>query len=140
MTSWSSQTPQAPGMWFQIELPQPALVTEIQFTSTGAGRGGGGGGGGRQGRGAAAGPPAAPAGPPPTGFPRGYKVETSTNGTAWTVAAEGSGDGASTVITFRPVRAKFVRMTQTATADGAPPWSIQQMRLFEVVAPAPARK
>ena len=130
MTSWSSQTAQVPGMWFQIELPQPATVTEIQFTSTGAGRGGGGGGG--QGRGAAVGPPAVPAGPPPTGFPRGYKVETSLNGTAWTVAAEGNGDGASTVITFRPVRAKFVRMTQTATADGAPPWSIQQMRLFEV--------
>jgi mono/diheme cytochrome c family protein len=133
MTSWNSQTAQAPGMWFQIELPQPVMVTEIQFMSTGAGRGGGGGGGGR---GAAAGPPAAPVGPPPTGFPRGYKVETSLNGSAWTVAAEGKGDGASTTVTFRPVRAKFVRMTQTATADGAPPWSIQQMRLFEVAAPA----
>ena len=47
MTSWNSQAAQAPGMWFQVELPQPAMVTEIQFTSTGGGRGGGGGGGGR---------------------------------------------------------------------------------------------
>jgi mono/diheme cytochrome c family protein len=131
MTSWTSQTAQVPGMWFQIELPQPAMVTEIQFTSTGGGRGGGGGGGGGQGRGRAAGPPAAPPGPPPTGYPRGYKIETSLNGTTWAVAAQGTGSGPSTTITFRPVRAKFVRMTQTATADEAPPWSIQQMRLFE---------
>jgi hypothetical protein len=122
-----------PGMWFQVELPQPALVTEIQFTSTGAGRGGGGGGRGRAG---AAGPPPAPVGPPPTGYPRGYKLETSLNGTAWTLATEGTGTGPSTTITFRPVRARFVRLTQTATMDGAPSWSIQQMRLFEAPAPA----
>jgi hypothetical protein len=139
MTSWNSQAPQAPGMWFQIELPQPALVTELQFASTGGGRGGGGG----QGRGgaaaaapgAAAQPPAAPA-QPVTGYPRGYKVETSLNGTAWTVAAEGAGTGSPTTITFRPVRAKFVRLTQTATEAGAPPLSIQQLRLFEAPAAA----
>ncbi len=55
LTGWSSQTPQAAGMWFQVELPQPAMVSEIQFESTG-GRGGGGGGRGAAGRG---GPPAA---------------------------------------------------------------------------------
>jgi len=145
MTSWSSQAPQAPGMWFQIELPQPALVTEIQFTSTGGGRGGGGGGGaqGRGGaRGAAPGAPAAEpapavAGPPPvTGYPRGYKVETSLDGTTWTLASEGVGAGPATIVTFRPVRAKFVRLMQTATADGAPPLSIQQLRLFEAPAAA----
>ena len=48
LSGWSSQTPQAPGMWFQIELPQTAQVAEIQFISTaGGGRGGGGGGRGR---------------------------------------------------------------------------------------------
>jgi hypothetical protein len=136
MTSWSSQTPQAPGMWFQVELPQPAQVTEIQFTSTGGGRGGGGGGARGAAPGAApAGPPAPPA-QPVTGYPRGYKVETSLDGSKWALATEGTGTGSSTIITFRPVRAKFVRLTQTATADGAPPLSIQQLRLFEAPAPA----
>ncbi len=64
---WSTGTPQQPGMWFQIELPDAATISEIQFVSPGGGRGGGGRGrGGRGGRGAAgAGAPggtAAPAG------------------------------------------------------------------------------
>ena len=94
--------------------------------------------GGARGAAPAAAPaaPAAPPGQPITGYPRGYKVETSLNGTTWTIAAEGAGTGPSTTITFRPVRAKFVRLTQTATPDGAPPLSIQQLRLFEAPAPA----
>jgi len=147
LTGWSSQTPQAAGMWFQIELPQPATVAEIQFVSTAGGRGGGGGGGGR-GRGAAgrAGPPpdpndpvaaaaaaqAPPPGPPPNpGYPRGYKVETSLNGTTWTQVATGAGAGSTTTITFRPTQAKFIRLTQTATTEAAPPWSITQLRVLE---------
>ena len=125
MTSWNSQTGQVPGMWFQIELPQAANVSELQFTSTTAGRGGGGG------RGAAGAPPV-------VGFPRGYRVETSTNGTTWTTAAEGSGTGPTTAISFAPVAARFVRITQTATpSDGTPVWSIQQLRVY--AAPAAAR-
>jgi mono/diheme cytochrome c family protein len=161
MTSWSSAASQVPGMWFQVELGQPVMVTELSFDSTGGGRGGGGGARGAApaaapgapaaaaagaGRGVVAAGPAAPAaapaggGAPNLGYPRGYKVETSLNGTAWTVAAEGTGQGATTVVTFRPVRAKFVKITQTATADNAPPWSVQQLRIFEIpVAPTPAR-
>jgi len=141
MTSWSSQAPQAPGMWFQIELPQPVTISEIQFDSTSGGRGGGGRNavvaappGGAQ---AAAAPGARAGGPgpagaaPPPGYPRGYKVETSMNGTTWTPAAEGKGESATTLIAFKPVQARFVRLTRTAGLDEAPPWSIQQLRLFE---------
>ena len=77
---WSSGHPQAPGMWLQIELPQPAMVTGVLFespqalvdttpavpgapTRTGIGRGGG------------------PA--PQPAFPRGYEVVVSTDGTTW---------------------------------------------------------
>jgi hypothetical protein len=35
------------------------------------------------------------------------------------------------VITFPPVSAKFVRITQTATVDNAPPWSMRLLRLYE---------
>jgi mono/diheme cytochrome c family protein len=152
LTAWNTQTPQAAGMWFQIELPQPATVAEIAFESTAGGRGGGGGGrgGGRGGRGAAAAPGAAgtpppdpaaaaeapPPPPPNAGYPRGYKVEVSQNGTAWTEVATGAGSGPSTVIMLTPTPAKFIRLTQTATTENAPVWSIQQLRIFEVAKPA----
>jgi hypothetical protein len=157
LASWSSQAPQAAGMWFQIELPKAETITEIQFDSTnGAGRGGRGGAG-RAGAQAAQAPPAAtppaanaPAGeapppgaaqatrgggpgggaPPNPGYPRGYKVETSLNGTTWTPVAEGQGSGTPTIITFKPVQAKFVRLTQTASPENAPPLSIQQLRIY----------
>jgi mono/diheme cytochrome c family protein len=139
LTGWTSQTPQASGMWFQVELPQPAMLTELQFTSAGAGRGGGGGGAarGRAGALVGRGDPAAPVPPPQAapaaslGFPRGYKLETSMNGATWTQVATGQGSGANTTITFKPTQAKFVRLTQTATAENAPPLSIVQLRLFE---------
>jgi hypothetical protein len=83
------------------------------------------------------GPQAAPAAPPPNlGYPRGYKVETSMNGTTWTQAAIGQGTGANTTITFKPTQAKFVKITQTATTDNAPPLSISQLRIYEVTKPA----
>ena len=36
LRGWSTGAPQAPGMWFSIELPQPTLVTELQFDSVAA--------------------------------------------------------------------------------------------------------
>ena len=53
----------------------------------------------------------------PGPYPRGYKVEVSTNGTAWTQVAEGQGTPGSTTITFAPTQAKYIRITQTATAE-----------------------
>ena len=88
-------------MWFQIELPQPAMLTEIQFTSTalavdttpivpGAPTRTGIPGG----RGA---PGAAPPAPPPLGFPREYQVQVSMDGTTWgQPVARGKGTGTLT--------------------------------------------
>jgi mono/diheme cytochrome c family protein len=154
LTSWSSQTPQTAGMWFQVELPKPETITEIQFESTnGGGRGGRGaaGGGVQPGATGSVAPPAGAAAaaaaqggraggpgagaPPNPGYPRGYKVETSTNGTAWTMVAEGQGTGSPTIITFKPVQAKFVRLTETASAENAPPLSIQQLRFYRAAPP-----
>jgi len=67
------------------------------------------------------------------GFPRGYKVQVSMDGTTWSQpVAEGQGAGARTVIAFKPVRAKFVRVTQTASEENAPAWSMSNLRLYEV--------
>ncbi len=111
--TWTTGVAQAPGMWFQVEMPQSALITEVQFASS---RSGGGRGAG--------------AAPPTSGYPREYVVEVSEDGATWTRAAAGAGSGATTEIRFAPVQGRFVRITQTAGSDGAPPWSMQRLRLF----------
>ena len=109
---WTTGVPQQPGMWFQIELPAPVMVTEIQFTSSSIG-----------GRGGA---------PPVWTFPRAYQVQVSSDGTTWSApVAEGQGSPGVTVIPFAPVSARFVRITQTANADNGPPWSMRLLRLYE---------
>ena len=45
--------------------------------------------------------------------------------------AEGKGNGARTVITFAPTRAKFIRITQTDTVENAPNWAIANLRVYE---------
>jgi F5/8 type C domain len=110
-------------------LPQQATVTELQFDSAvSAGRGGRGAPGapaaaGRGGPGGAA---------PVVGYPRGYSVQVSADGTAWSKpVAEGKGGGPRTTISFAPVRAKFVRLTQTGSDADAPAWSIRNLRIYE---------
>ena len=142
---WSSGLAQAPGMWLQVEMAQPAMVSEIQFESSavpvvtepivpgapprttipaGLGRGGAAGGGA---------PPESPAAPSvnAVGFPRAFQIQTSMDGTTWSApVAQGQGTGTSTRVTFAPVQAKFIRLTQTATTPNAPPMAIQRLRLY----------
>jgi mono/diheme cytochrome c family protein/glucose/arabinose dehydrogenase len=158
--SWSTGRPQQPDMWFQVELPKPATITEIEFDSpivfggsvapgtpparvtnepqvgtldasaSGAER--------------AAARRAAPGGGlaglfTRAGYPRGYKVQVSLDGATWSPpVAEGRGNAPTTIIAFAPVRAKFVRITQTAAEDVAPPWSIQRLKLYQSSRLAPA--
>jgi mono/diheme cytochrome c family protein len=175
LRGWNSGVPQVAGMWFAVELPQPAVVAELQFDSPVLGGGGGRGGrgaapaaaAGPAGPSAAGGPPAsaagaAPGGTPGTtaqpaaaqpvaaapggrggaaapviGYPRGYSVQVSMDGSTWSrPLAEGKGEGARTVITIPPTRAKFVRITQTETVPGAPNWSISNLRIYEAPASA----
>jgi mono/diheme cytochrome c family protein len=126
---WTSGIRQAPGMWLQVELPQPVMLTEVQFESPSVAiveqpivpgeppRSGGG-------RGAAV-----PAG---VGFPRGYEVLISMDGTTWSgPVASGAATATATAITFPPVRTKFVKITQTATTPEAPPFAVQRLKLYE---------
>ena len=57
---WTTGVPQQAGMWFQVELPEPVTLTEIQFTSSSIG-----------GRGGAA---------AVSTFPRAYRVQVSADG------------------------------------------------------------
>jgi mono/diheme cytochrome c family protein/glucose/arabinose dehydrogenase len=109
---WSSEAPQQPGMWFMVEMPGERTVTEVQFESPliGGGRGGS---------------------PAVAASPRAYRVEISRDGQTWTQVAEGRGGSRTTAISFAPVTARFVRITQTDEARDAPVWSMQRLRLYE---------
>jgi mono/diheme cytochrome c family protein len=123
LAAWTTGVPQEPGMWLQVELPRPASISEVQFDS-------GLPGGRAQGR-----PPAVakPGGPPIFGsYPIAYRIQVSMDGKSWSKpVAEGKGSHDTTVATFPPIQAKFVRVTQTGRADGAPAWSLLNLRIYE---------
>jgi mono/diheme cytochrome c family protein len=105
---WTTGVAQQAGMWFQVELPSVQTLTELQFTASPVG--------GRTGT---------------WTFPRRYQVHVSMDGREWgSPVAEGDGSPGTTVVGFAPVRTKFLRITQTAAADSAPPWSMRLLRLF----------
>ena len=119
-TRWESGVAQAPGMWFQIELPQPVNVAEIIVDALAGGRGGFGFGRGRGGA-LSSGPLAS------------YSVQVSMDGAAWSEpVAEGQGQNPTTTIAIKPVPARFVRITQTGTPATAAQWAIQRVRIFSL--------
>jgi mono/diheme cytochrome c family protein len=145
LAAWTTAAPQEPGMWFQVELPQPATIAEVQFDAGAPGGRGVGGRGGQRGQGPPAGRGATPAGAaaaqPPAGrgaqppvfgsFPLGYRVQVSMDGKTWSApVAEGKGSPATTVATFPPVQARFIRVTQTDSGENAPPWSVLNFRVY----------
>jgi hypothetical protein len=110
---WSTQVPQQAEMWLQVELPVAVPIAEVQFNTAGGGRRGGA---------------------PAVAAPKAYRVQVSTDGTTWTTAAEGPGAQTTSTFTFTPVRARFVRLAQTAAAPAtgtAAPWGVQALRLYQ---------
>jgi mono/diheme cytochrome c family protein len=99
---WTTGVPQQAGMWFQIELPTPRTLTEVQFTSSSV------------------------------SFPRAYQLHISSDGNTWSEPiATGLGAAGTTVIRFAPISTKFLRITQTATVTDAPAWSMRLVRVYE---------
>ncbi len=94
---WTTGITQQKGMWFQVELPKTATISEIQFKSPPISRGW------REGS------------PPPIHtYPKGYDLEVSMDGKQWTkIVSNGEGSGANTTIRFDPVQAKFFRIILT---------------------------
>ncbi len=116
---WDSGVAQQPGLWFQIELAEPATIAEVHLHSVvmmpgGRGRGGRG------------------AGPPVVG-PVAFSVQVSMDGQTWPApVAQGPGATPTTVIALPRSPARFVRITQTGTAVNGELWGIQQVRLLAV--------
>lgn len=107
---WTTGIPQEQGMWFQVELDQPANLTEIEFFSPASGFGG----------------------TPIRHAPIAYTLETSLDGQSWTTVAAGEASGsAATIIPFEPRQARFVRLTQVGEPPANPPrWTMQRMKLY----------
>ena len=116
---WDTGAPQQPGMWFQIELPQPATIAELQidtFVQGAGGRGRGGRGGG-----------------PPAVGPVAFSVQVSMDGTTWQPpVAQGPGSTPRTTISLARVPARFIRINQTGSAQNGEAWGIQQVRVLAI--------
>jgi mono/diheme cytochrome c family protein/glucose/arabinose dehydrogenase len=120
-TRWATALRQEPGMWYQIELPQPTTIAEIIVDASTSGGFGGFGGRGTGGI--------------PALSMAGYRLQVSMDGATWSdPIAEGQGNPITptTVMSFAPVRAKFVRITQTQTVQFNVAWAIQRVRIFAI--------
>ena len=102
-TRWDTHGSQTPGQWFQIELPAETEVAGVRLDAAKSGN----------------------------DFPRGYKVELSSDGATWSKpVAEGKGGGVITDIPFAPAKTKFIRITQTGAARGNF-WSIHELTVLK---------
>ncbi|MCP4782554.1 MAG: c-type cytochrome [Fuerstiella sp.] len=99
---WDTRTPQVPGMWFTIELPEPVRVASLILNTKGS----------------------------DLDYPRGYMVQASTDGQAWgDTIAEGRGDNPITTIELsNPEPTRFLKITQTGHV-GDKYWSIHELSL-----------
>ena len=96
-------TPQVPGMWYRIELPQVTEISGLRLDSIGS----------------------------PQDYPRGYKVELSVDGENWgQPVATGKGNNPKTEIAFTPSKARFIRITQTGSVSGLF-WSIHELEIMK---------
>ncbi len=100
-TRYSSDTVQAPGMWFQINLGSSRNFNQIQLNS----------------------------GNWPGDYAVGYDVEVSTNGSNFTSVATGSGSSSIETITFAEATAQYIRVVLTASSAG-PWWSIAEFTAY----------
>ena len=103
-TGYNTGTPQTPGMWVQVELPQTTLITGVELD----------------------------AGTARENYPLSYRIELSGNGQSW--RSRVNGGHASAVrnqIIFPPTPARFVRITQTGL-DATHSWSINELQLLKV--------
>jgi hypothetical protein len=102
-TRYDTGAYQAPGMWFQIELPQETTINALELD----------------------------AGASAYDYPRGYHVQLSKDGQHWgEPVASGLGKKARTEIEFKPSNARFIRITQTGAVKGGY-WSIHEMKIYQ---------
>ncbi len=101
-TAYDTGASQDPGMFVQIEMPEPTEICGVQMD----------------------------AGTSTREYPRSYKVQVSNDGQAWSAPLiEGSSPSVFHQLFFQPVITRFVRITQTGL-DPVRHWSIHELNLF----------
>jgi mono/diheme cytochrome c family protein len=123
---WTTGVTQKEGMWYEIELPNAATLTELQFKSPVISRGW------RE-----------ESPPPIQTAPKGFNITVSLDGKTWTsVVSNGEGTSSSTTIRFAPVEARFLRIVLTKSEEiihgqrfGMPfdfevVWNMRELKLF----------
>ncbi|MGE5141236.1 MAG: discoidin domain-containing protein, partial [Rudaea sp.] len=99
-TAWSSIEPQAEGMWFEIDLGGPRMLDGALLRSPGA------------------------------GYPRGYELSVSEDGSLWrTLAVLQEGNEQDVYGLFAPAIMRFIRIALLAPAPGA--WRISEVQVHE---------
>lgn len=112
---WTTGVAQDKGMWFQVALPAEKTITEIHFNSPQISRGW------REGS------------PPPLQtHPRNYIVQISSDGEKRSnPIAGGEGSPPAMRIQFKPVKTRYIRITQTGGINSEnEPWSMQELKLY----------
>jgi glucosylceramidase len=99
-TRWTTSAAQEPGQFLRIDLGRSQRVRRVVL-DTGADT---------------------------NDFPRGYALSTGADGTHWSEAATGAGDGQLTTIDIPATAARFLRIAQTATAPQW--WSVADVRVY----------
>ncbi|MFG1819088.1 glycoside hydrolase family 30 beta sandwich domain-containing protein [Kribbella sp. NPDC049174] len=99
-TVWQSKQAQAPGQWLQVDLGSARHFRELALDS-----------GGQLGDYAAT-----------------WQVATSNDGVHWSAPVAGRSTGQLTTVELRPTKARFVRVTSTATSANW--WSLADLRLY----------
>jgi len=107
-TRWSPGTSQTNGQWFQVDMGSPQSVYQIVLDATNNGG----------------------------DYPRGYQVNVSTDGVNWgNPVATGAGSSAVTPISFSPVMARYIRVTQTTSGVSGGWWSIDEFNAYGTPVP-----
>lgn len=109
-TGWRDMTAtQHPGQWFQVDMHDPKRFNQIVLDNTWA----------------------------LFDFPRRYEVRVSDDGTTWSdPVATGAGTLGITKINFPTQKARFIRITQSAS-DSTYHWSIYELKVRLTEAPRP---
>ncbi|NND32470.1 MAG: c-type cytochrome, partial [Saprospiraceae bacterium] len=111
---WTSGQAQEKGMWFQVELPEEVVFSEIHFNSPPIRRGW-----------------RKDAPPPIPTYPHAYTIRISSDGTTWSdPVAQGSCNDKNVLIKLPPSEGRFIRITQTGEKQNEAPWKMESMKLF----------
>ena len=100
---FSTDSPQVPGMTFEVDMKKIRSIYRIVLDTTGSAR----------------------------DYPRGYEVAISKDGKVWSnPIAKGKGVSAITNIDFNRISTRYFRIMQTGSVKGLH-WSVHEMSVFE---------